>query len=281
MTIPDFLVVGHVVKDVSDGGWRPGGTVTYAAIQASRLGLRVGVVTRASADVELSACLPGACIHRTLSNETTTFQNRYDRGTRVQHVWAQAPTILAEHVPLECRKARIVLLGPVLAEATPALARLFPRALVGFCAQGWLRKVGADGLVVPRRWDAGLSLEGIDVVVVSDEDMEDDRGALELWQRQVRIVVVTGGKGGARVYDEGRCRSIRAFPHEEVDPTGAGDVFATAFLIALDETESVASAARFAAAAAGLSIEAEGTANVAARQEIGRVLTAHPEVVLK
>jgi 1D-myo-inositol 3-kinase len=119
------------------------------------------------------------------------------------------------------------------------------------------------------------------VVVVSEEDIEDDGDALEQWQRETSIVVVTEGRGGARVYHQGRRRRIGAFPHEEVDPTGAGDVFATAFVVALYETKSVASAARFATAAAGLSIEAEGTRKVATRQEIERVLAEHPEVVLE
>jgi sugar/nucleoside kinase (ribokinase family) len=134
---------------------------------------------------------------------------------------------------------------------------------------------------VRRRWDAGESVSGAGVVVVSDEDIEDDGDVLEKWEREAPVVVVTEGKGGARVYHEGRWRRIGAFPHEEVDPTGAGDVFATAFVIALDETKSVASAARFASAAAGLSIEGEGTAKVATRREIERVLAENPEVMLE
>ena len=281
MTAPDFLVIGHVVKDIREDTWRPGGTVTYAATQASRLGLRASVITRASADVDLDEYLPDVCVHRTLSDETTTFENRYEKGTRVQHVWAQAPPVGPEDVPRECRGARIVLLGPVLREVRPGMVKLFPNALVGFCAQGWLRDVQPNGRVVRRRWDAGESVSGAGVVVVSDEDIEDDGDVLEKWEREAPVVVVTEGKGGARVYHEGRWRRIGAFPHEEVDPTGAGDVFATAFVIALDETKSVASAARFASAAAGLSIEGEGTAKVATRREIERVLAENPEVVLE
>jgi len=281
MTAPDFLVIGHVVKDVREDTWRPGGTVTYAATQASRLGLRASVITRASAGVDLGEYLPDVCVHRTLSDETTTFENRYEEGTRVQHVWAQASPVGPEDVPRECRGARIVLMGPVLREVRPGMVRFFPNALVGFCAQGWLRDVRANGLVVRCRWDADESLRGAGVVVVSDEDIEDDGDVLEQWQREVPIIVVTGGKGGACVYHEGRRRRIAAFPHEEVDPTGAGDVFATAFVIALNETKSVASAARFASAAAGLSIEGESVAKVATREEIERVLAEHPEVVLE
>jgi 1D-myo-inositol 3-kinase len=281
MTAPDFLVIGHVVKDAREDTWRLGGTVTYAATQASRLGLRAGAITRASDNVDLNEYLPDVCVHRTLSRETTTFENRYEKGIRVQHVWARASRIEPEDVPLEWQGARIVLLGPVLDEVAPGLAKVFPEALVGFCAQGGLRNVRRDGLVVRRRGEAGESVRGVGVVVVSDEDMEDDGDTFEQWQSEAPIVVVTEGRGGARVYSEGRERRIGAFPHKEVDPTGAGDVFATAFLIALYETKSVASAARFAAAAAGLSIEAEGTAKVGTRREIERALAEHPEVVLK
>jgi sugar/nucleoside kinase (ribokinase family) len=281
MTALDFLVIGHVVKDVSDGGWRLGGTVTYAATQASRLGLRTGVVTTASPEIDLQAFLPDVSVHCIPSELTTTFANRYAEGRRVQHVWAKGSPIEAEDVPPGWRNARIVLLGPVLDEVSVDLANIFDKALVGFCAQGRLREVRPDGLVVRRRWRASESVRGVDVVVVSDEDIEDDEGVLERWQQETSIIVVTEGKGGARVYNDGRWRKIGAFPHDEVDPTGAGDVFAAAFVIALDEARSVDAAARFAVAAAGLSIEAAGTASVATRQDIERVLAEHAEVVLE
>ena len=280
MTAPDFLVIGNVVKDVSDGAWRPGGTVTYAATQAARLGLRTAAVTRCSIDMRPAIVLSGVSVRRVLSGETTVFQNRYLPDGRVQHVQARAAAIRARDVPAHDRKTRIVLLGPVLDEVSPAMAGLFPEALTGFCAQGLLRVVQPDGLVVRCRWNAG-PLTGVDAVIVSDDDMEHDEDVLERWQREVGIIVVTEGKGGARVYNDGRWRRIAAFPHREIDPTGAGDIFATAFLIGLDETKSVAQAARFGGAAAGLSVEGEGTATVATRSQIEGVLAAHPEIELK
>ena len=281
MSAPDFLVIGHVVKDVGDSGWRFGGTVTYAAAQASRLGLRTAVVTRASGDVDLQAFLPEIQVLTLPSDLTTAFDNRYQEGRRVQRVQAKAAPIRPSDVPQEWRSARIVLLGPVLDEVCPDVTGVFEGALVAFCPQGLLREVHPDGFVVKRRWDASHSLPGARVVVVSDEDIGDDEDALERWRHQASIVVVTEGKGGARVHSDGHWRKIAAFPHDERDPTGAGDVFATAFVIALDETGSAEAATRFAAAAAGLSIEGEGTTRIATREEIERVLAAHPEVVLK
>lgn len=280
MTAPDFLAIGHVVRDIVPGGWRLGGTVTHAAVQAQRLGLRAGVVTRSAADLGLEQFLPDIEVRRIPSETTTTFENRYERGERIQHVWEQAPPIGPEHVPQEWRKARMVLLGPVLGEVPVGLGRLFSGSLLGYCPQGWLRQVRADGLVVRRAGARTASLRGGDVVVVSEEDVEGNDVALELWAREVPVVVVTEGERGARVHADGRWRHIDAFPGEEVDPTGAGDVFAAALMVSLEEGGDVAVAARFAAAAAGLSVGGAG-ATAPTRDEIERVLTDHPEVTLR
>jgi sugar/nucleoside kinase (ribokinase family) len=280
MSIPDFLVVGHVAKDADANGWRLGGTVAYAATQACRLGLTAAIVTRASRDVDLTHLLPGVRVHCIPSETTTTFENRYDGSRRIQRVWSQAPAIGPEDVPQELRGARIVLLGPLLSEVTPDMAGLFAGSLVGCCLQGWLRDVGDDGLVRRRAWPQGVSLRGVDIAFVSEEDMEDDEEALNGWQREAQTVVVTCGSGGATVWMEGKSRRIAAFPHAEVDPTGAGDVFAAAFMVAYDETRDVAAAARFADAAAGLSIEGAGTSKAPTREQVHQVLAEHQEIVL-
>ena len=45
---------------------------------------------------------------------------------------------------------------------------------------------------------------------------------------------------------------------KEVDPTGAGDVFGTAFLLRYAETRDALVAARFANVVASMSVEAQG-----------------------
>jgi len=280
MTAPDFLAIGHVVRDIVPGGWRLGGTVAHAAVQAQRLGLRAGVVTCSAADLGLEQRLPDIQVRRIPSETTTTFENRYERGRRIQRVWEQAPPIGPEHVPQEWRKARMVLLGPVLGEVPVGLGRLFRGSLLGYCPQGWLREVRPDGLVVRRAWARAASLRGGDVLVVSEEDVEGDDVVLELWARDVPVVVVTEGGRGARVRVAGRWRHIDAFPGEEVDSTGAGDVFAAAFMVSLEESGDVAVAARFAAAAAGLSVGGAG-ATAPTRDEIERLLVDHPGVTLR
>lgn len=277
----DFLAIGHVAKDITPDGWRIGGAVAHAAVQAQRLGLRTAVVTRAGPDVDVARELPAIEVRQVASDETTTFENHYENGRRTQHVWAQAGPIGAEHVPREWRQAHMVLVGPVLGEVPIGLGRLFSRSLLAFSPQGWLREVRPDGLVTRRPWKRSVSLKGCRVVVASEEDIEGDERALKSWTKDVPIVVITDGLRGARVHVEGGWRRIDAFARREVDPTGAGDVFAAAFVVCLAETGDVAQAARFASAAASLCVAGEGIAAIGGREEIERVLAAHPEVTLQ
>ena len=63
--------------------------------------------------------------------------------------------------------------------------------------------------------------------------------------------------------------------------TGAGDIFAAAFLIHLWETEDVWKAARFAACAASFVVEGEGTTAIPNRDQIEARLRRHPEIVCR
>jgi sugar/nucleoside kinase (ribokinase family) len=69
-----------------------------------------------------------------------------------------------------------------------------------------------------------------------------------------------------------------AYVRDEVDPTGAGDVFAAAFLIRYHETGDVREAMRFGSAAASLAVGAPGVEGIGGREEIAAVMRAHPEV---
>ncbi len=41
----DYLVIGHIARDLTPSGPRLGGTVAYSGLTARALGLRVGIVT--------------------------------------------------------------------------------------------------------------------------------------------------------------------------------------------------------------------------------------------
>jgi sugar/nucleoside kinase (ribokinase family) len=94
----------------------------------------------------------------------------------------------------------------------------------------------------------------------------------------VPILFFTLGYRGSRLWRNGRWQQVPAFPAREVDPTGAGDVFAAAFLARYLETDDVAQASLFAAAAAAVSVEAVGTAGIPSRAEVEERLRRQSEI---
>ncbi|MBF6601008.1 MAG: ribokinase [Dehalococcoidia bacterium] len=284
--VPDFVVIGHAVRDVAPGGWRLGGTVTFAAVQAHRLGLTVGVVTAAGADLDVQAGLPFArVVQRPSSGETTCFENVYVGGERRQSVRSRAEAIAFARVPEAWRAASIVLLGPVLDELAPEFGSLLAsEALLGVSVQGWLRRVDGAGHVAHTGWAGAPFWRGADVLFVSDEDLEGADGGdamLDRWTREVPAVAMTESWRGARVWSHGAWRRMDAFPETEIDPTGAGDTFATALLVRLHETGDVLASARFGAAAASLSVGGPGADAIPGRDEIEARLRQYPEVALR
>lgn len=265
---PDFIVAGHIVKDLTNDGWRPGGSVVYAVSQAKLLGRSVGAVTCCASNVNPEAIVPGVDWLVIDDPHTTTFANRYSEAGREQLLLSTALPIGVDAIPEAWREAPIVLLAPVFHDIHDNVPSQLPRrgTLLGLGAQGWLRRREGER-VLPGSFEPRPSWLAGDVVFVSEEDIEEPE-AVGAWQERVPVVVLTRARSGATVWDARGRHDIPAFDTNEVDPTGAGDVFAAAFLIRLQETSDAVTAARFASAAAAISVTAIGPAGIAGREEI-------------
>lgn len=270
LNTPDYLVVGHVTRDLVAGGYRLGGTATYAAMTARALGYRVAVLTSAGGDLPLEATFEGIMLRCVPAEASTTFENIYYDGHRRQYVRSVAAPLGPEHVPQEWRSARIVHLGPLVQEVAPEMADLFPAStFIGVTPQGWLRRWDETGLVWPQAWHSARHiLQRADAMVLSLEDVGGDQAELERYLAMARLAAVTQSWQGAVLHCGGRCVTIPAYNVPEVDPTGAGDVFAAAFFIHLTETGDAEQAGRFANAAASFSIQGEGYSAIAERAAV-------------
>lgn len=290
MKRPQFLVIGHTVQDLTSEDdsqtWRLGGAAAFAAVTARNLGMRAAILTSASPDLPLGEMLPDIDVQLVPSRKTTQIRNVYTEGPRRQFVPQRASPLAVEHLPSEWHQAPIVLLGPVIGEMDEGFARHFRLSLLGIGAQGWLRRVGRDGRVkpiMPADFHAHQMLKYARCLFLSDEDIPPGGAApaLTYWSDHVQIIAFTRGYNGADICVRGNWRHIPAFPANVVDPTGAGDVFAAAFLIRMWESGDVWKATRFASCAASFSVEGEGIAAIPTREQVEARLKEHPNIVAR
>src|SRR4030065_1250487 len=268
----NYLIIGHLTRDLTPDGPRLGGTAAYAGLTASALGLRVGIVTSWGAELPL-----GNLRHIPIINypaeQSTTFENIYTEKGRIQIVHFIAHRLDYHLIPEPWRQAPIVHLGPLAQEVEPGLVRHFPTSLVGVTPQGWLRSWDKEGRVHACEWpEAAFTLQQSGAAVLSIEDVQNDESRIEEMASASRVLVVTEGAAGARVYWNGDVRRFRPPNVEEVDSTGAGDIFAAAFFTRLYLTRDPWESARFANQMAATSVTRRGLEGIPTPEEIQEYL---------
>ena len=264
----DYLLIGHLTIDLTPEGMRLGGTVTYSALTAKALGLRVGVVTSWAGEIPLGP-LSSIPIISFPTDRSTTFENIYTENGRIQKIHHIAPKLDYYQVPEPWRSAPIVHLGPVSQEVEPSLVRNFPDALIGVTPQGWLRSWNQEGFVSHTEWpEARFVLERSGAAIISVDDVEGDESRIEEMAAYCRTLVVTDNREGSRIFWNGDVRRFRPPDVQEVDPTGAGDIYAAAFFARLYSTRDPWEAARFATQLAALSVTRRGLQGIPTQDEI-------------
>lgn len=268
----DYLVIGHITCDIIPSGLGIGGTVTYAALTARALGLRVGIVTSYGGEVALSE-LGDIPLINYPTELSTTFENIKTPQGRIQYIRHIAPAINLNLIPDPWLNAPIVHLGPVAQEVEPTLVRHFPTALIGITPQGWLRSWNSEGRIAPTEWpEATFVLQRVGAAVISLEDVAGDENRIEEMAASCRILAVTEGAQGTRLYWHGDVRRFRPPEVQDIDSTGAGDIFAAAFFSRLHTTRDPWEAARFATQIAAFSVTRPGLSGIPTSEEIQECL---------
>ena len=268
----DLLAIGTVTRDIASADpaatdYLLGGTVSFAAVTAARLGRRPAILTRAGDDVELSELSGLAELHVLPSENTTTFANLYTPDGR----------------PPQLRAPHIALLGPLVNEVAPEVASIFDTdTIVAAVPQGWMRRWDGEGRVYPAPWrDRALILPHLDALILSKEDIDGDLRQVKEFLEYISLVVLTEYRDGSTVYmrrpdSEVETVPIPPRPATEVDPTGAGDIFATAFLLRLDETGDPLDAARYANVTASFGVEGHGVTGIPSHNSVLEYMALHP-----
>lgn len=276
MPAPDFVAIGHVTLDRFGDVVRPGGAALFAAVTAHRLGLSAGILTSHGDDFPLDLLPTQIEVVSVPARETTRFTHRHEGVTRVMDVPSIARPLGMEDVPDDWRGASIVLLAPVIDEVDPHLTVAFSEATVAAAAQGWLRAREASGALSSRPWTPPDFLVGrVQAVFLSREDvLGQEERIVELYQR-VPLGVLTADRHGALLFVNGERYEVRPRRAREVDATGAGDVFAAAFLVHYHREGDPWEAASAGACAGSIAVEGEGWSALPDRRVLEAALSRY------
>ena len=226
-----LAVVGNLSIDRIEGGPPRVGGGPYHASRALRLlDTRCEVVTRC-ADTDRRSLVPrlaalGMPLHVLRGTHTTAFSFRYEGDTRLMTVDAIGDSWTPRDARAVDRRVRWLHVAPLLRSDFPVetVAELARGRRLIFDAHGLVRRPQVGPLQLDDDFDPAV-LRYVTTLKLAEEEAE-IVGDVDVPER-----IVTLGSRGAIVYAGGRETHVPARPLPR-DPTGAGDAFAAAYLVA-------------------------------------------------
>jgi sugar/nucleoside kinase (ribokinase family) len=274
------LTAGHVTLDCYSGSYTPGGSAFYSSLIFDHLNLKTALATSFGDDFSFTDRLDGVTLFNKQSEHTTTFENTYPiDAPRLMLVTNQAHGVEVLKNDNEFLNPDILFLAPVAGEINlNNWLKNINGGIKGAGLQGFLKKPGSlylpsanekvhidkPAILAKRDIEDELhSLSKLDVIFLSVEDaaVHGDKFLIEKLKERVPVVVVTNGEMGAKVFVQGRGSDSFGVGVREmnpVDPTGAGDTFASVFLYSYAMGHSLEQAARQASYASSIVIMYKG-----------------------
>jgi sugar/nucleoside kinase (ribokinase family) len=244
-----IALIGNLSRDLLPG--RPpqvGGGPFHGARALQRLRVPARLFARC-AEVDREALFPplvrlGTPARYVPGESTATFSFSYDGDVRTMSIEGLGDVWDPTDIP-ELPSGRWVHVAPLARGEFPVetIAALARRRRVSFDGQGLVRVPEVGPLRLDDNFDREI-LRHIWVLKLAEEEAEvlGDPAALG-----VREVLVTSGSRGSTVYCGGTSEYVAARPLG-TDPTGAGDAFATAYIVGRNAGFAPVGAARRATA---------------------------------
>ena len=255
----EMLCIGHFCHDLNEGAIILGGTASYCSALAASMGIKTGVLTSVGADFQFADFFNkrGIQVHNKLSKATTVFENIYDDGQRVQFMYDRSDELDVVHLPEEWVAPEVVKFCLIADEINSSFSNSFESSLKGGSIQGWLRRWDGNGKIYPKMID-WQRLNFFDIVFMSRDDLEGFEDQFASIVDNSNILVMTNGKFGVDIFHKGQFMHYPSIEIIETDPTGAGDIFASSFLLEYAKSGSLSRAAAFAHSAASFVVERKG-----------------------
>ncbi|MDG2449604.1 MAG: PfkB family carbohydrate kinase [Saprospiraceae bacterium] len=258
----ELLCIGHCCHDKTDDGYILGGSVSYASLIATSLGVNSAVLTSVGKDFLFKNQfeLNHIAFYNIDADETTVFENRYAENQRIQYIHSRAKDISKNHVPDELCNIPIVLIGSIANEIDFILVDKFKNSIMGAIIQGSMRSWDTNGLVYSQKMDWN-KLVDLDLIFLSDDDMRGMETEIPLIVSIVDHVILTHGEEGVSIFKGKKKYFYPSYPVLEIDATGAGDTFSTAYLLAFCKSNDIRYSAIYAHCAASIMVEDIGLKN--------------------
>jgi len=248
---------GRVVRTVGGSGFN-------IAAASSFVGVRPNLVTVVGSDfgVTSTEMLRSVCTFdgvRVEEGPTAKFQFRYSRDGGEPHITSRHGVARhsTEHAiasiaapawfHLSCRR-------PI--DCAKVLTHIATASPIGISLDFILPSSQDNARRIGENWRA------IDLVFVNDSEFNRIQPILTRFGFH-GTAVVTSGPAGARVYRHGEVvAAVEAVPTQEVDPSGAGDTFAGAYLAHMLRRRHLAECLANAASVAALTVASDGVSGL-------------------
>jgi hypothetical protein len=270
----DYLCIGHLTEDVTADGITIGGTAAFSILTAKALKVSCGLVTSYK-ETHLPEQFDSIEAEVQTTETMLRFENHYEKGNRIQFVPQQASPLRLSGLPENFYNASITHIGPVLNDVVIEDVPIFQNTFLCLTPQGWLRE-NVKGKIKRTSWE---KLEPIlplaNAVILSQEDIEYNKEAVDRMKHLCALLVVTEGYNGANLFWQGKEYHFHAPAKQEIDPTGAGDIFSTVFFILYHQGYSPHTAGKIATDIASISVTRKGLNAVPKAEEIIRAIYQH------
>lgn len=274
-----FYLLGNPTYDIIVIGKNErqsiGGSVIYNYLLMKNLGYPSRIIGKC--DKKLKDTIQQYGINTSYMHEstrTTKFKNIYHHGKRIQYA-IKGEKILSEDIPSEVLHSQGLLITPVLDEID--LSLFLPHDIFLMVdISGFLRHVLKNNrIILKKKSKIAEKLRNYNIFKCNLEEarfLSEQRTISKMCKFLIsnngNIGIITDGVTGSYVFDRTKIVKICSYKTKQIDPTGAGDVYGSSFLIRFLECNNMIEAGLFASAAASFVVEDYGINNIPLRNEI-------------
>lgn len=275
----DFISVGSLSFDINkydkviNDNLVAGGAVAYSAKTSMNLGLRTGMITSISDDYPLRKYLNQVDLLTKDKAKIPIFYNYFSGQKREQKLFDFSTYINANNLPKNL-STKILFVAPLFDEISPDCYDWFNYEISCLVPSGWFREKRNNSSIFLKNNISKIHKGKWDIVVVSNDELISTNINLSDLIKISKFLCVTKGSEGVEIFRGDKSFLVPGFEVNYKDLNGAGDVWATAFTIAISQGKNHIESAQFANACSAISIKYKGLEFSLVDKEIHQLIDA-------